>query len=131
MSGLFLVIGIILSILSKWLQFNGQSARGCARISGCILSRLGAVVQLAILQNVVGGTIKATESAPLCRARRWWLTVVPVVRLARFRPRRMARCTVLNPFPRLPLLHHPYVQMKLGEALMRSPSFVLLVVQLR
>lgn len=28
MSGFFLVIGITLSILSKWLQFNGQDAPG-------------------------------------------------------------------------------------------------------
>lgn len=32
MSGLFLVIGIILSTLSKWLQINGQSARGDALV---------------------------------------------------------------------------------------------------
>lgn len=32
MSGIFLVIGITLSILSKWLQFNGQDAQGDALV---------------------------------------------------------------------------------------------------
>lgn len=64
----FLVIGIILSTLSKWLQVQGND-------------------ELSILQRLVARTVQPSESPPIRTPRRRRNFIVPTVRLARLRSR--------------------------------------------
>ncbi len=54
MGGTFLLIGILLSVLSRWLEFEDNSTLGCHVVSCNFLYGYGVSLQFTLFQGMVG-----------------------------------------------------------------------------